>query len=218
MDRFTQGVDRLRETAKWLVAVFAAIGGTMLAGTQLSSIGQFEWGDPRLNTALLAGTVALVAVGTVIWFAVRVLTGGPVSIRGLVKDEAKSRKTSDIKFIQDNPQLLVTYGTVKDLHDAYYRLVGERDQAVQDKRWDEAREKEDRVKYLGGIMSQLLYAVRYDRVYRRFQWAVRVMFICGFLAAAGIVIFVWAANPEDQEEDSSEANQASLSVPVSHER
>lgn len=38
-DQFSEGVDRLRETAKWIVTVFAAVGATLVAGTQLSSIG-----------------------------------------------------------------------------------------------------------------------------------------------------------------------------------
>ena len=47
-DPYAEGVKTLRETAKWLTTAFAALGTAMLAGTQLSKIGQLGLADLRL--------------------------------------------------------------------------------------------------------------------------------------------------------------------------
>ncbi|MCA1707483.1 MAG: hypothetical protein LC808_31130, partial [Actinobacteria bacterium] len=71
---------QLHETAKWIVAAFAAIGGLLIAGIQLPALGQLEvgWG---LVSAGLAMAVALAAVGWVIFLATDVLTNRYSSLR-----------------------------------------------------------------------------------------------------------------------------------------
>lgn len=213
-DPFAEGVDRLRETAKWLMAVFAAIAATLLAESSLSSIGQFSWGAPRLTAALIAGTLALFAVGVVIWHAARVLAPSPVSIQRLAEDEEKNRKPADVNFVQRNPQLLAGYGSVRELRDTYYGLVEERDALIEQDKWDDAKKRDDRIAYLGGVISQLLSAVAADRVHRQFKRTVWVMFVAGFVAAAGIILFVWAANPPaPKQEKPAASGQALLGAP-----
>jgi hypothetical protein len=63
----------------------------MLAGTQLSKIGQLGLADLRLWVAVAAGTLALSAVGVVIWNVTRVLAPEWVSIHELIKDQEDQR-------------------------------------------------------------------------------------------------------------------------------
>ena len=71
--------NRIREAAKWLVASAAAVGAAMLAGSQLSRIGELEVGLPvtvehaRLWVALVGAGLGLVAVVYTIWTAVQIL-------------------------------------------------------------------------------------------------------------------------------------------------
>jgi type IV secretory pathway VirB2 component (pilin) len=63
-------VQQMTETAKWLIGVFAAIAGVLLAGVQLTKIGQLDWRDYRLRVAAIAGVLVLIAVGWIIWSVV----------------------------------------------------------------------------------------------------------------------------------------------------
>jgi hypothetical protein len=66
-------VDRYRDLAKYLIGILAAIGALMVAGTQLSSIGELSWSDdtPRLIAAFAGLAAALAAVVWVVWARAR---------------------------------------------------------------------------------------------------------------------------------------------------
>ena len=67
-------LDVLRSTAKWLTAAFAGVGGVLVAGLQLTGLGQLPASSWRLPVALLAVVVALASVGFMIRTASTVLT------------------------------------------------------------------------------------------------------------------------------------------------
>jgi hypothetical protein len=70
---------RIRDAAKWLIGSAAAVGAALIAGSQLSSIGQLEFGWPtsdaaaRLWVAVLGAMLAIGAVAVAIWRAVRLM-------------------------------------------------------------------------------------------------------------------------------------------------
>jgi hypothetical protein len=70
--------DRIRETAKWLVATFGAVAGALIVGLQLSDIGELEGNDR--GWASVAAGAALVAVIIIIALAARVLARGRVPL------------------------------------------------------------------------------------------------------------------------------------------
>jgi hypothetical protein len=80
--RFEQDVakdiDRIRETAKWLVTTFGAVAGVLLAGLSLSHLGAVE--DGKLPLALAGAVMAVVGVTVAIAAASRVLVGGRVNL------------------------------------------------------------------------------------------------------------------------------------------
>lgn len=78
---FRAATEMLRSTAKWLVAVAAALGSVLIAGTQVSDIGELPKDEARFWVAAGSLTCALAGVGFVIVFARRVLVAGPVSLR-----------------------------------------------------------------------------------------------------------------------------------------
>jgi hypothetical protein len=71
--------DRIRETAKWLVATFGAIAGALIVGLQLSDIGQLEGADQVAATiaafAALVAVIMIVALATVVLARPRVPLG-----------------------------------------------------------------------------------------------------------------------------------------------
>ena len=56
-DPILSAIDRTRETAKWLIASFAAVGAALVAGSQISSLGSATGG--RLVAAAIGAVVGL---------------------------------------------------------------------------------------------------------------------------------------------------------------
>lgn len=71
----------LRETAKWLVTSFAAIGGVLVAGLSLSKLGDLTAATPLARTLAAISGIALAITGVTvaIWFTSRVLTPFPTT-------------------------------------------------------------------------------------------------------------------------------------------
>ena len=64
---FAGSTESLREAAKWLLAAAAGVGGVLVAGLQLSNLGELgadQW--LRMMVALIGLALALVGVGWVI--------------------------------------------------------------------------------------------------------------------------------------------------------
>jgi hypothetical protein len=76
--------NRIRDVAKWLILILGAIGGVLLAGTQLSSIGK-EGTDVSLAIGGIA--VGLVGAGIALGFTVHVLLPVRVSLSHLASEE-----------------------------------------------------------------------------------------------------------------------------------
>jgi hypothetical protein len=71
---YTAQLEVLRSTAKWLTAAFAGVGGILVAGLQLTGIGDLPVSSWRLYVALGTAGVALTSVGFMIRMTSTVLT------------------------------------------------------------------------------------------------------------------------------------------------
>jgi hypothetical protein len=141
----TRGVTQLRETAKWIVGIFGALGAALIAGTQLAGLGKLE-APERLVPAAVAAGVGLFCVGSIIWAAARVLTTGDVTLAELAQDERKwisEDKPSrwwwvpggfpDINYIHQI-NVLGDFPKVQDLRDETSQIEALRLQAMQDRK------------------------------------------------------------------------------------
>lgn len=84
-------IDHYRDLAKYLITIFAGIGGLLLAGTQLTTIGSlsFDRTPGRIAAALIGGGVALAAALWIVARAIQVLKPVKVSfedVRNGVRD------------------------------------------------------------------------------------------------------------------------------------
>lgn len=183
-----------------LVTALAAIGGILVGGVQLSSLGQLALTNPLLYAAGLAYAATLLLVGRIIWKVSEVLVTQRVSLPELKKAEEKAKqsggqKSDVLRLVEDNPQLLKEFGTVGELYDEYREVEGARAAALRKGEADEVQIKETRLSYLNGIVSELLYSVLYERVRQRYDEAVRCLRNTGIFVAILVAIFAWAANP-----------------------
>src|SRR5690349_13767483 len=82
-ESLAQGLDRIRETTKWLITTFAALGAILIAGTQLSAIGELDLARGDFWVALVGGLGALIGIWLAIWHASNVLIGGVIGLSDL---------------------------------------------------------------------------------------------------------------------------------------
>jgi peptidoglycan hydrolase CwlO-like protein len=78
------------------------------------------------------------------------------------------------------------------------------------------REEGDKEKErLYGVLMNVIFAVQAERIRRQLDRAQKMLFGFGFVAALGIFVFVWAANPpaaEDTSRPDSELSQLSKRI------
>lgn len=192
--QFAKAVDELRATAKWLLTIFAAIGGVLTGGIQLSSIGELD-DIRRLLIALGAAVSALAAVGGILWHIVPVLTSGHVTLTSLIAEETATPGSEHLKFARD-AGLLGNYTSVAALNRAYY------DPAITQEHADALH---------AGIIIPLLAGVYYHKMRELFTSAVRWAFILGIVTAVAVTVFAWAANPSGS---SPEVSSIRVPMPV----
>jgi hypothetical protein len=80
--------ESLRSATKWLLAAAAGVAGLLVAGLQLGTLGKLSSNDwPRLIIAVVSLTIALIAVGTVIWRASALLADEWITLAQLTSRE-----------------------------------------------------------------------------------------------------------------------------------
>jgi hypothetical protein len=192
-DGVQTAIDRYRDLAKYLIGILAAVGALMVAGTQLSSIGELSWKDdaPRLLAAFGGLALALAAVIWVVWRALDVLRPIDLSLAEI------DRRPKLRKSIENEPSLLGGAKRVSVL--ATMVRDSPLTSAQQRKQW---REVATRVRNRAAFLE----------MQRRFDRAWREMIGAAVIAAAGIGVLAWAANPS--EAPSPEPGPVAAPAPV----
>lgn len=212
----SQSADRIRETTKWIIAGFAAIGALLVAGTQLSAIGNVDWTSWRGVAALGGGIVAVVGISLAVWQASRVLTAGPIALA----DVTELRASKEVnQLVTDNVSLRAGYPTVSDLQTEYNRAVQARTTAAAAlfrpppaaaapgvpplgaTLRQNYRNATNEYRFLDGAIALLLRNASELEVRQQFESARPWLFAGALLAAAGIGFFTWGVNPPASSDD-----------------
>lgn len=188
---------RIRDTAKWLIASAAAIGAALIAGSQLSSIGRLEAGWPtteataRLWVATAGALAGLAAVVFAITAALRVLLPVQVLIADLAEswDNPGPDMRPVVDFFRRRPKFLQGTATPADLIGRRARLVEKlgTNGAPADLR-ERIEAMDRRIEAVEDVASNRALTAAFERCLRR-------LLVAAVVAAAGIVAFAWAANP-----------------------
>ena len=207
----------IRESAKWLLAAFAGIGATMVAGVQLSDIGTLR--SPSRLVLAAAGVVAvLTAVTIVILKAAKVITLKFLTTRevNLERHEAAKqvagtdRSPSEVSpflralevewsylFLAETKSLAELARLQEDVQEAMARL--DRGESVQ---WrgrrvlpaakSEVEADAQRLRVAGErvVMWANTWCARQE-----FDALIPLIRIAGSVITAGLVLFIWAVNP-----------------------
>ena len=202
-------VDRIRETAKWLVVCLAGIGGVLAAGVQLSGVGSLEPHSHRFNVALCAGIFAVIGATLILGAAVWTATA---------KTRPLSSLNPEMKPLED-PVLLQGHTNLDELRTEYLKALEQRRAALEahyavastenydsvdaDRKKDLADAAQKRAKFLDGIVRNVLEVNSYHRLLSRWRISSCIIAIGALLAGAGVVMFAWAANPPESAKASS---------------
>jgi Pentapeptide repeats (8 copies) len=210
-DPLAAAANRIRDAGKWLIAAAAAVGAALIAGSQLSSIGKLNACTARseqclrLPVSLLGAIIGLVSIAYIMWSAGRLLLPVEVTITDLANHwDASKREWADAQFFKENPAYL-GYENPSELEhartDAWTRLTdaedaaeptSERERAIRKSNIAQARkefdELQDRTMTVTSIAQYQLLKDEFSRFSRKLLPAAA-------LAAFGVVLFAWAANP-----------------------
>jgi hypothetical protein len=206
-----KAADRLRETSKWLITVFAGVGGALIAGSQLSNIGHLAPNNVVRFLLAAAGVIlALVGVAWAIGAAVKVQTAGSVDLRGL----ANLLPTDSVRARLERDDVLMSrYGSLTQLADAYAEAVAERQtayEAYNDDRKDTTKANDPaklvalkaaqgQAAFVSQTVQDVLEVGSFERIADTFRRARPHLFGGAAAAAIGIVAFAAAANPADKD-------------------
>ena len=186
--QLAQAVEHLRGNVKWTLIAFGAIGTTLLAGSQLSNLGKFQWTEPRLWFALFCALVALGVAAYAVRSALAVAYTGYVELNSL-SDE-------DIAYVQRNPALLEGFGSVDELREAYRAAIASRHEGFfAGLTADQLQSLENWYRYVDSLVDKVLSYVRYNRIRQQVERSRAELTIASVVTAAALVGFAWAANP-----------------------
>jgi len=195
---FSDAAGRIRDAAKWLLAAFALVGATFAAGIQLSSLGNltFDTAEDRLDWAIAGVSLTVLGIAIAIGGATLVIGKSFVTMYWL--------KSKDYRHDQiDKDQvLLASRANVGALYKEYHEALSAQSVAANaylaapDKTKEvELNAASSKVTYLDKISQNVVEQASYRRLRFWWLWSRLGVFVGAVLAAAGIAVFAWAANP-----------------------
>lgn len=191
--RLTQSIEDLRSNVKWTLVAFGAIGTTLLAGSQLSSLGKFPLQEPRLWAAIIFATAALGAAAYAVWSALKVANAGYVEFYNL--------DPADVEYVQRNAALLEGFGTIDNLRDWYNTVIEERHACLTHSPVDEEAQASYEIwfNYLDGLVDTVVSYIHYNRIRQQAEKSRTRLIFASIVAAIALLGFAWAANPKEEK-------------------
>jgi hypothetical protein len=188
--------DRIRETAKWLTVSLGAVGALLLAGTQLSSVGELVVGSDRFWVAVTGGVLAGLGTVTVLIAAVLVATTPVMNLTRLRSTPAPVGTDA----ARTDEFLLMGYDGVSSLAADYEKAIAARKKAIDGftgTATDADTAAQTRAAAIDGTVARLVLVSSHTNLNQRWRTALWPICLGGLVAAVGVVLFVWAANPPD---------------------
>jgi len=197
-----KAADRLRDSAKWLVAAFGAVAAVVFAGLTVADLGAVT--GHRLTIALIGATVAIAGIIAALSMAMRLAGASTTSLDDLTRTPRwwePSLKETQLELAKD-PTLRTWDGKVADfvedyrtVYDEYIQRAGAfaKDPHPQP---DQSRLRKAffHLEVMSAITERLLGTTGFLRLQRSFLRARIVVALLMTMAAAGAVAFGWATS------------------------
>lgn len=195
--------DQLRETCKWLMTIFGAVDGVLIAGLQLTGLGKAE--GPWLIAAIAGFVLAISGVGLIIWQLTQVFGAGVVNrtvlnrFYRLKKDGTEiapgSKKGVVGGIIVDDPtwfrgryKSLTEFVEALDVHQGQWWQLTPQQLALPANQSD--------AQYFNAVQSELNYYMGQALVSQQFRESIAGSFLGFALSALGIAVFAYAVGQQ----------------------
>lgn len=176
----------MRDIAKWMTGGVVATAAAVATGASLTNLGSLslDANGGRLAVAIGGLTVAVLAIGVIVWYALRVFTNDAATIDSLIEAEPNANGTKG----------------------KLYRLKEEVEVMLQFERykhtWDDLK-RDDQTNTcpdpdLEKTVTQMLGFINARMEFLDLQ---KSLYPAGFVAMCGFVTFAWAANPPEPKEE-----------------
>ena len=194
-EQYLSANDRVRAAAQWLIGAFAAVGAAMIAGVQLTGLGQLD--GVELGIAIAGILVAATGVGLAIFYAARVLTPEQTTVRGLATDPVNEILRDDLMLaglVQEPGQLEQKLRDARQAFDAAWDAPGAEDEATDAHR--RAKESDRHLNELYEVTTSVQRYANWAQLDRRWKRAQVATGIGAMLALAGVLVFTYFASKE----------------------
>lgn len=214
-DPLDKAADRLRDSAKWLVAAFGAVAAVGFAGLTVADLGDLAGDTPgyRMAVALVGGAAASVSVVAALAQAMRLAGASTTTVEDLTRDTRWWERS--LKITQDDLKrdaALTTWGGdvnafVEDYKGAYDEYVQRAEAYALDDRkkapdLTKLKKAMYRLEVMAATKDRLLTTASFLRLQQSFLRARTVIASLLVISAAGASAFAWATSsvPEQPPE------------------
>jgi hypothetical protein len=198
-DQYRAAIESYRNVIKWVLSSFAAVAAALIAGLQLSTVGQVE--GEALFWSLLGIAVAFIGIVAIILFAVQVLV--PIGATYRQFERSKDFKPLREYLRGDDAPLRCKATSASGLAAAYDAAIETEMTAEKSSKAQPADPEQKRIlerataerKELFEVVvavTKLGLTLRTQQLFKRAMWAVRVGVVA---AAVGGIVFAYFANP-----------------------
>jgi hypothetical protein len=194
------GADRIRESAKWLIVAFAGVGAVLAAGLGLSGLGGLD--NLHLTWSILGLAIAVGGVVLAVMAAGEVVTASFVTMKWLSQQAGSDPA---MVGVEGDTGLLGGYASVEELKLAYDMAIKDRRDALKATYEDpddpakrlKAEAGQAWVKTLDLSQDHVIERASFNKLRAAYKTAGHKIAAGAVLAAIGIAIFAWGANPPD---------------------
>lgn len=178
--------EQLRETSKWLMTIFGAVGGVLISGLQLTGLGKTSgmW----LIIALLGFALAIGGVGWIIWQLTQVFSAGVLNRTVLERFYSKASiggvVVDDTSFLRGKYSSLAEFVKALDRHQGTWWTLNDADRRSPDQQNDAG--------YFSLVQNEIQKFASQGLVSEQFRKSIGSAFLGFIVSAIGIVLFAIA--------------------------
>ena len=199
-----KAADRLRDSAKWLVASFGAVAVVIFAGLTVADLGELSGDTPgyRLAIAIAGAAASIVGIVGALARTIRLAGASTTSLEDLRRTDGDAALISAKSAAASDPALMTwqgDFGAFLDDYDTAYDEYVQRVEAYSTaytRRPDRSLVDKAtvRLQLMGGISARILRTVSFLRLQQAFTDARRAIVGWIIVTAVGAVAFGWATS------------------------
>lgn len=194
---FAAATETLRSTVRWLLTAAAGVGGLLVAGLQLTSLGSLSLDDWRLWVGVSGVLVAVAGVAYLVTRASQVLTNEWTTLAQLSVDDFEARlagATSECPLLHEiEVYKHELYAHVAETVEQLYQRLIQANELARKAGVDESAARN--AAELREAADKVVQFANYHVTRGRFRTLSRQLAFAAAAVVVGVLLFAYAANP-----------------------